>query len=770
MDLIVVRSAQASVCEEASEFEVMDHNANTETQEIEIGAFDAEAWNGVVIRSRNYSFAIRIATFFNGKWFDYGDGVNDAVSLVGPCEPDGSYARVGWDLAPGHRILFEWSGDVDRKRVIGRIDHKGAEVPINLFIQVYTPWRDDVLFSPSESGGDGVCGHFRFFLRLGRNADRFGRYKSLSSLKERIGLKRDLPKSDGHEAMAFQLRPFHPGDRLTFSAIVRDAQEKGLHSSWRGLDSMGVNRVIEWAKNRHAGGAPSGRGILTHAPESVCRNLFWNVVYAKNLKRTIPGVSRRYSDKWGGWCAGGWDSFFNALLAAAQDEETAYRCVDGILEAQDKSGMTPSAVSADGITTNRSQPPIGSYVAYRLFQRFGNKDFLARVYPSLKKWHSWWSLQRKSGAQTKSRSRNGFPDLGSEITTGVPAGCSRDLDQMKSAVGSSAAGKKSNGAISDSVDFASIYALDAEILANIAAELRIEDEAVTYRIEHAELTEHTNERLWDARRRAYMSRNADGTYAPNLTPAIFFPMLAGTATPQRAKAMLDHLYDCDAFAGKYIIPAIERKAPEFTDQHLGRGTICGPINYLVYHGLRRCGFLKEATDLAKRSLELFMPDWRENHACHESYLASGCGSGESHHSWGALLPLIAIEDLIDRNPWEGLCFGREEAVQVEEVRRLRFGDGTMGAVLGPRETRLEIDGEIYLIADGPARFSRCVFLTNRLLFEVQTKRILTISIPRVLRGIANVRYGAKRPVPHDVSDAGLILRIEPGKKALEISW
>jgi hypothetical protein len=53
-----------------------------------------------------------------------------------------------------------------------------------------------------------------------------------------------------------------------------------------------------------------------------------------------------------------------------------------------------------------------------------------------------------------------------------------------------------------------------------------------------------------------------------------------------------------------------------------------------------------------------MEDWRSNQRNNEQYLAwGGNGGGDPHYTWGALLPLIATEEYIDENPWEGLRFG-----------------------------------------------------------------------------------------------------------------
>ena len=50
--------------------------------------------------------------------------------------------------------------------------------------------------------------------------------------------------------------------------------------------------------------------------------------------------------------------------------------------------------------------------------------------------------------------------------------------------------------------------------------------------------------------------------------------------------MEKHLLNPDEFWGEWVIPAIARDDPAFQDQNYWRGRIWGPMNYLVYLGLR----------------------------------------------------------------------------------------------------------------------------------------------------------------------------------------
>jgi hypothetical protein len=88
-----------------------------------IGAFDPNAWNGLVFDATAYGqhlpFAMRIGSK-SGSFLD-GETIFDAVSEVGPHAPDGSYALVGWRHYPRTAMVtLEWSR-IDRTTVVGRL-------------------------------------------------------------------------------------------------------------------------------------------------------------------------------------------------------------------------------------------------------------------------------------------------------------------------------------------------------------------------------------------------------------------------------------------------------------------------------------------------------------------------------------------------------------------------------------------------------------------------------------------------------------------------
>ncbi len=87
--------------------------------------------------------------------------------------------------------------------------------------------------------------------------------------------------------------------------------------------------------------------------------------------------------------------------------------------------------------------------------------------------------------------------------------------------------------------------------------------------------------------------------------------------------------------------------PGFADQNYWRGRIWGPMNFLVYLGMRNYDLGAGRTDLAERSHKLLMKSWLSDRAIYENYNANtGAGndvtSSDAYYHWGALLGVIGL--------------------------------------------------------------------------------------------------------------------------------
>ena len=112
--------------------------------------------------------------------------------------------------------------------------------------------------------------------------------------------------------------------------------------------------------------------------------------------------------------------------------------------------------------------------------------------------------------------------------------------------------------------------------------------------------------------------------------------------------IMDYFYNTEKFRGDYIIPSVPFDDPSFHEQVYWRGTVWGPLNFIVYLGFRNNELQGPARDLAKKSGELFLKEWKRKNFVSENY-SSITGTGDDKrlrstrfYTWGSLLGIIPL--------------------------------------------------------------------------------------------------------------------------------
>ena len=106
---------------------------------------------------------------------------------------------------------------------------------------------------------------------------------------------------------------------------------------------------------------------------------------------------------------------------------------------------------------------------------------------------------------------------------------------------------------------------------------------------------------------------------------------------------------------------------------------------------------------------MFLKPWREKGECHENFLATtGEGSSDPHYTWGALMALIAMEELIDANPWHGLRFGNLSPVEEAGIERYPVGGAQYDVKLSPEGMQVKRDGKALFSTNVPVEIRHVV--------------------------------------------------------------
>lgn len=105
----------------------------------------------------------------------------------------------------------------------------------------------------------------------------------------------------------------------------------------------------------------------------------------------------------------------------------------------------------------------------------------------------------------------------------------------------------------------------------------------------------------------------------------FLTMWADIATPEQAKRMVEENYkNTKTFNAPYGVRSLSKMEKMYCIKASGNpscwlGPVWGISNYMVWRGLVKYGFIKEARELASKSIVLFGKDFEKNGLLHEYY-------------------------------------------------------------------------------------------------------------------------------------------------------
>jgi putative isomerase len=497
----------------------------------------------------------------------------------------------------------------------------------------------------------------------------------------------------------------------------------------------------------------------------------WNTVWDPVNDRAYTPTTRAWvTHKFGGWIIWQIDAFFNAILAAhAGDLETATANIEAAMTCRTPEGML--AALRSGLTNwiDRSHPPVGAHAVRSVYLRAHDVSLLERCYPVLAGAYDWWF-------RTRDGNGNGLLEYGSS-----PIGDGHFVHTKLGAMDESANDNspvhdeaifdvRSHTLDMEDVGLNSLLVHEGEMLARMAEELDLADEARAHRERAQGLARKIREHLWDEERGIFANRLWDGRFARSVAPPSFYPLLAGVATPEQAERMVrEWLTNPRRFGGDFPIAGTPHEDPAAGDNVYWRGRVWPPFNYLVYRGLRRYRFDEEAADLAARGAAMFDREWAERR-CFENFnqrTGEGGDSVDAEHfyTWGALLPMLADIDLLDLDPLEALVFGAVGAR--DGAASLAEGGRTWRVEVAGFETRLFLNGELFVVADFTGRFRDLRVGAERISLVLPARAaVQTVRVrPRMTVRTASV---GDRPIALEHSGSEITLRVPAGREPQQL--
>lgn len=409
-----------------------------------------------------------------------------------------------------------------------------------------------------------------------------------------------------------------------------------------------IKAIIDRAREAyHQSVARSGKAA--NVVDAIQTVLGWDTIYEPEGRRVLSPVSRVWSVNWGGYVIFDWDTFFAATMASIGDRDLAYADAIETLRSETQQGFVPNyARSGDWKSSDRSEPPVGSITVLGIYQRFHDRWFLEEAFAPLLRWNLWWAKTRDvQGYLAWGSDGDNTPADLDDTARGTRAGAILESGLDNSPMYDDATYNPATHTLEFAdVGLMSMYIADCDALATIADDLG-EAAAASEILERATRYRAKLATLWDNDAGIFLNKDLHtGQFSSRLSPTNFYPLLAKAATTQQTEVMIkNHLLNPKEFWGEWIIPSIARDDPAFKDQNYWRGRIWGPMNYLVYLGLRNYNEPEVQRQFAEKSYELFLQEWNKNGHVHENY-NSMTGTGDDVHSsdrfyhWGALLGYI----------------------------------------------------------------------------------------------------------------------------------
>lgn len=396
-------------------------------------------------------------------------------------------------------------------------------------------------------------------------------------------------------------------------------------------------------------------GELAPTYQAIQSVVGWNVIYDASKERVIFPVSRLWNDNFGGqYVLFDWDTYFGAWMASMESKELAYANAVEITKAITPGGFIPNFSGSYGSASfDRSQPPVGSLIFKELYTKFQDRWLLEYVYDDLLKWNRWWPKNRDYQGLLCWGSSIVEPPLKSDFATNDRQGAAYESGLDNSPMYDKVPFNKQTHMLElADAGLMGLYVMDCDNLAEIATILGKVQDAKELK-ERGAYYRRNLAQLWDEKAGIYKNKRTDtGEFSSRFSPTNFYPLLANAPTQSQAERMIkEHLLNPEEFNGEWMMPSIAMNDPAYKDQDYWRGRIWGPMNFLVYLGLKNYDLPEARNILAEKSNRLMMENVKLNGYIYENYNGitgnikdpvEGRKMGDNYYHWGALLGFIEL--------------------------------------------------------------------------------------------------------------------------------
>lgn len=291
-----------------------------------------------------------------------------------------------------------------------------------------------------------------------------------------------------------------------------------------------------------------------------------------------------------------WDLYFeNIYLSYYGITRFCRTNVEAFLDLQELNGFIPRTMGKVFAKPKQHFKPFLAQVALLGSSQTGYFEWLEGVYyQRLKKYLDYWTW-------FCDYDKNGLAVWNSADHSGMDNQNSRagNVDQNTS----------------EGVDLNCYLVREFRAMQVIAAKLGKKEDVLFFRNEETKLITKINTVFWDEKDQFYYDRNErTGALIRVQSVAGFIPLWLGIAPKERADIIIKkHLLDTTTFWLKYPVASYSKKEPDYYQNIISnecnwRGPTWIPANYMIFHGLLKYGYNKEAKELADKTFNLVMQE------------------------------------------------------------------------------------------------------------------------------------------------------------------
>ncbi len=335
-----------------------------------------------------------------------------------------------------------------------------------------------------------------------------------------------------------------------------------------------------------------------------------------------------------------WDSWKHAVALSEFAPELAKNQVRTMFDYQNDKGMIVDCIYLNEKENNwrNTKPPLAAWAVWKIYQKTGDKTFLAEMFPQLMKYHQWWY-------QYRDHDQDGLCEYGSTDGTVIAAKWESGMDNAVRFDNSKILSNNDNewSIDQESVDLNAYLYAEKKFLSEMAKILGKNNIANKMSISAKKLKKTVQLSMFDDESGFFYDTDiSSGKFLSTKGPEGWTPLFTELATREQAHKVVHAMCDTAEFATYYPFPTVSRKSPQFSTGYW-RGTVWLDQACFGVMALREYGYDEKADTFTQQLFDRAEGLVNEDLPIRENYWSlDGKGMRANNFSWSAAHILMLL--------------------------------------------------------------------------------------------------------------------------------